>query len=366
MPNKKIIFIYPSMHPGGVPKRVILFASILKENNCDVWVACKNGSLVNKIKELNIGLIDLPKSFQSGNNFKGLIAYLSSILLLLFRIRKIKPDLLVNDSRFTAPIAKLITSVYRIKYYSVAHGSYEGFSFLKKWVWGEKILAVSETTKLTLINDFNLPSKRIKVIKNSIRPLREPDFTTKEEFLNNYKIKDKVIISTITRFDNIKNVFMTLEAWNKIYRDECNTILLIIGHGPLEAKVRDYIEKNDLSARTLLLNNISDVSVIVSISKFIMLTSKREGLPTVVLEAFSLGKPVLATDVIGTNEIVVDGKNGYLVPLTNIKLCSERMRFLIHMESASYKSISISAYDTYHNDFDFSAYKNKILDYFIN
>ncbi|MEE4198459.1 MAG: glycosyltransferase [Bacteroidales bacterium] len=362
--KKKIVLVYPSMHAGGVPKRVVLFASILKESGHNVLIVCKKGSLLKKIEKNEIDYYLFPHNFQEKENiFKELFVYLKAFIKIFLKLKKEKPNLIVNHSRYTSVFVKILSKTLHLKYYSVAHGSYSGFSLLKKWVWGEKILAVSNTTKLNLINNYQLPPQKIQVIKNSIKPLKHPTEKEKNNFIEEFNLRNKTIISTITRFDTIKNVLMTIKSWELIYKKERNTVLLIIGHGPLEDEINKYIIKAGISERTLVINNIIDVSVVVSLSSFLILTSSREGLPSVVLEAFSLGKPVLATDVIGTNEIIKNNYNGLLVPLNDYKKLAELMENFIHDEILLNR-LSKGAKDTYFKEFSFDKYRKQILNFF--
>ena len=76
-------------------------------------------------------------------------------------------------------------------------------------------------------------------------------------------------------------------------------------------------------------NKTSDVRPFIKNSHVYVLPSYREGTPRTVLEAMSMGRPIITTDVPGCRETVVDGSNGYLVTARNIKeLKSAMMKFI--------------------------------------
>jgi glycosyltransferase involved in cell wall biosynthesis len=65
-------------------------------------------------------------------------------------------------------------------------------------------------------------------------------------------------------------------------------------------------------------------------SDIVILCSEKEGIPRVLMEAMALGKPVVATDVIGTRELVVDGETGFLVPVGKIDMMAEKIQLLAY------------------------------------
>ncbi|WP_419770617.1 MAG: glycosyltransferase family 4 protein [Candidatus Marinarcus sp.] len=115
-------------------------------------------------------------------------------------------------------------------------------------------------------------------------------------------VKDKGI-------NELVNVFMRL---SKKYE---NLKLLLIGDyedelNPLSSKSRKYIETEK---KIVHLEFQEDIRKYLSISDLFVLPSYREGLPNVLIEAGSYGIPLLATNINGCNEVIINGKNGSLV-----------------------------------------------------
>lgn len=88
-----------------------------------------------------------------------------------------------------------------------------------------------------------------------------------------------------------------------------------IGDGPLESEIRALSVELGIESCLHLLGRRSDVPSLMQIFDCLVLTSRWEGLPLVILEALSAGIPVVATDIPGTREIIVSGRNGLLVPV---------------------------------------------------
>jgi len=82
-------------------------------------------------------------------------------------------------------------------------------------------------------------------------------------------------------------------------------------------------------ARVHFLGFRQDVPQILNETDVVTLVSKREGLPRCLMEAMAFGKPVVASDIRGSRDLVVNNKNGILVPLDNISKLVEALEKLI-------------------------------------
>ena len=93
--------------------------------------------------------------------------------------------------------------------------------------------------------------------------------------------------------------------------------LVLLGSGAEEAALRRQVEQSGLTRRVAFAGFRRDVLACLAAADVVVNPSFTEGLPNVLLEAFSLGRPVVATDVGGTAELVQDGRSGWLVPAGN-------------------------------------------------
>ena len=95
----------------------------------------------------------------------------------------------------------------------------------------------------------------------------------------------------------------------------------------------DEVEKWQLSGAINYLGSLEDVRPIIDGCHVYVLASYHEGMPRTVLEAMSMGRPILTTDVPGCRETVLSGDNGYLVPVKNVAALAERMIWFIEHHS---------------------------------
>ena len=122
------------------------------------------------------------------------------------------------------------------------------------------------------------------------------------------------LIGTIARLHRQKGVAFLLRSAAAILAGRPEGRIIVAGGGELEAGLRREARELGVDRRFLLLGERADAREILSRLDVFVLPSLWEGLPLVLIEAAALGKPIVATAVEGTREIVTDGETGLLVP----------------------------------------------------
>lgn len=110
-----------------------------------------------------------------------------------------------------------------------------------------------------------------------------------------------------------------------------NTILYIAGDGPERTKISALIKNLGIEPRVKLLGALSRIETVKRMkeAEVFILPSRREGLPLVILEAMSVGCPVIASAISGNAELVKHGENGYLFEPENIHALTECIRKIV-------------------------------------
>jgi glycosyltransferase involved in cell wall biosynthesis len=108
-----------------------------------------------------------------------------------------------------------------------------------------------------------------------------------------------------------------IAAWPEVRARVPEACLLLVGSGALEPELRAQASAAGLGGAVVFAGVRRDVEALVRASDVTLLPSESEALPTVLMEAAACGKPVVATRVGGTPEVVVDGETGVLVPLAD-------------------------------------------------
>lgn len=135
-----------------------------------------------------------------------------------------------------------------------------------------------------------------------------------EELRNVLNSSNRKFIN-IARFSPEKGQFMLLDAFELYYNNvNKNSYLIIIGgHGVLYNDILEYIEKLNSCAHIIVIRSILNPMPILKKCDLFILSSLYEGLGLVILEADTLGVPVISTDISGPRGFMLE-HNGYLVP----------------------------------------------------
>ena len=165
-----------------------------------------------------------------------------------------------------------------------------------------KILVKKYANKLVGCSDeaakffFGKIGKKALVLKNPIDIKRYFYSGNMEDCRNSLGIQSKLVISHIGRFADVKNHQFILEICKKLAEDRIDYAMLLVGDGELRCEIENEVKKFNLSNNVFFLGNRSDVPQILCASNVMILPSKYEGLPTVVLEAQASGTPSIIAD----------------------------------------------------------------------
>lgn len=176
----------------------------------------------------------------------------------------------------------------------------------------DRVGFVSKTSKERFCTKYSLyPSEKTYYVYNGLSCK-----TGRAGFdFNNRPIR-LICVATLNDRKNQLGILQALKLLPAEYQDKVQ--LILVGDGPN----RNVLEKKASSLKTKVqfIGSSNDVYKYLLLSDCFILFSKEEGLPISIIEAMSVGLPIIASDVDGIPEQVEDGKNGYLVSLSPIKL----------------------------------------------
>ena len=203
----------------------------------------------------------------------------------------------------------------------------------------DAIIAISEIQKheLSAIHKIT-KKKKITVIPLGfdLVPFRDKRISERVRVREKYNLlENDVAVAIVGRLAPIKNHQYFLEVIEKILDQTSKKIkVFIVGDGTERELITNLVSNinekyNDAITMTSWIEDIGEFNAGMDI---ICLTSKNEGTPVSLIEAQAAGIPVVTSDVGGVRDIIVEGETGYVVPLENQNLYTERLLELIENE----------------------------------
>lgn len=141
---------------------------------------------------------------------------------------------------------------------------------------------------------------------------------------------DALVIGMVARLSYPKDQATLLRALQQLLHQGENVYGVIVGSGPAKNYLITLVNELGINERVVFAGQQEDVAPFLSMMDLFVLSSFWEGMPNAVLEAMSMGLPVVAADVAGTAEAVLDNQTGFLVPPGNVDALAERLLRLIH------------------------------------
>lgn len=265
-----------------------------------------------------------------------------AILTFLSYLKKNKPTIVHSHSELP-DIFGLLSKIFYSKSIFFIRTMHTDKQWFNSWILErslirfllplicDKEIAISKMTKQRLDERWiaKLIFKKSKLIYNGIdeeKILANNKKVANLEIINkNRKIK---IIST-GRLTEQKGYSYLIEAIN-IVSNEFDLELYIYGEGNQRNFLQELIDKYSLTDKIKLEGHYNDVWKIYKDFDFFISSSLYEGFPTVILEAMVLNLPIIATDVSGSKELIVNGETGLLVSPKNSQALADSIRFFIN------------------------------------
>lgn len=335
--NQKIRILHLTQVSGGIETYLSHIFTYLNRDAYELLLVCadERKSLIKMAEEKCVRVFPIKMKWKISP-----VSDFMTIIALVKLLKHLKPQIIHAHSSKAGVIARISGIFYKAKIiYTPNAYAYLGFSGFKRSVFlsierimipfTDCLLASSESEKTRSINDVKFPSSKVLVYPNSIEPQVANDNLEIVIEPNSLPF----IITTVGRLVKQKNPMMFVAVCKAVAEKRKNVIFKLIGIGfddQYKMQLEEYILDNKLTDSVLLQSWMSKAELHYNISKshiFIM-TSLFESFGYVAAEAQLLGKPVVATNVDGLNEIVDNNNTGYIVELDDVATMAKR---IIHL-----------------------------------
>lgn len=256
-----------------------------------------------------------------------------SLRYILHIIDLFKPDLIAAHSSKTGILGRLASKITKVPCVFTAHG----WSFttgvpepnrtIYRWLekstasWADKIICVSEYDRQIGLN-AKMSQEKLVTVHNGMRDI-QPNLKA------NPAKTESITVAMVARFDRQKDHATLIEAFRDL-----NAKLLLIGDGPSLEPTLNRVKELGMEEQVSFLGFRQDIAEILAEVQIYALISHWEGLPCTIIEAMRAGLPVVASDVGGVKEIVIDGHTGYTIPREDVATLKQKLSYLIDNQQA--------------------------------
>ena len=194
----------------------------------------------------------------------------------------------------------------------------------------QQFVAVSRAARDYLHRVEWVPERKIEVIPNAIEP---PPPVAEEDvraLRRAWGLDDfgGIVLGTVARLEPPKGVDILLEAVGILHQRGMDVRCVIVGEGSCRQELEAQARALGISDVVRFAGARRDIPLILSLLDIFVLPSRFEGLSLALLEAMAAARPVVATAVSGSVEVIRDGENGVLVPREDPAMMAEAIRQL--------------------------------------
>ncbi len=355
--NLKVLQVIPKLGYGGAETGCFDIAHYLPENNCESFIVTSGGELLKFVDKKKVKIFKLP--VQSKNP---LLIFINSIILIgIILLNNI--SIVHARSRAPAWSCLIASKITGRKFVTTFHGTYNFKTNLKKFynsvmVRSDLIIAGSNFIFSHIKENYSMYlnyKKKFLVIFRGINVDYFDSSTTLEndekKLLKQWDIeKDKKIILLPGRLTSWKGQEVFIEAVNLINielgYEAFYTVILGSDQGRelYKKKLIRLSEQYRMSKQIRFIDHCKNMALAYKVSDIIVSASNEpEAFGRVSVEAQSMGKPIVASNIGGSNETIIDEKTGFLFESNNAKSLSKQILRVLNMDETSLKIMGIEA-----------------------
>lgn len=351
--NLKVLQVIPKLGYGGAETGCYDIAHYLPENGCKSFIVTSGGELTKFINKEKVKLIKLP--VQSKNPLLIIFNTLALIFIIIFN------NISIVHARSRAPAWSCLfaTKITRRKFVTTFHGTYNFNNKIKKFynsvmVKSNLIIAGSNFIFSHIKNNYSdyldIKNKLLVIFRGINVDYFDP--TTKTE------IEEKKLLKNWGIVENKKIILLPgrLTSWKgqELFLEAINMVNIQLGYEAFYAVILGSDQGRDLFKKKLIrlseqyrmtkqvkfIDHCKDMALAYKVSDIIISASiEPEAFGRVAVEAQSMEKVIIASDIGGSNETVINEKTGYLFEAGNANSLSKKILKVLNLDDTTIKTI---------------------------
>lgn len=347
--KRRVMHVLHRFAVGGLENGVVNIVNGLKDESLEHIIVCMTDAdpvFRKRIRNAHVSIIELNK--KPGKN-------LSCYWQMFKLIRRWKPDV-VHTRNLSALEMQLPAFLARVplrvhsehgRDQDDAKGDNKKNQRLRRLFMPlvHHVVALSEEIKRYLIDKVGIDASKVETLCNGVDCQR---FVPEQHKSGDQAHRLHAIY--VGRLAEVKNPLLILRAL-RVLRDRCPDAQLrlsVVGDGPLMTVCQQYVLGHNLANQVHFVGASEAVEQLFRQADVFVLGSRTEGISNTILEAMACGLPVVATDVGGNQELVVEGQTGYLVQDNEEHAMADKLQLYLedaqlraqHSEKARQRALS--------------------------
>ena len=317
----KVLFIISTLQAGGAERVMSLLASYFAKFHDVTLLKFDTKPPFYELDE-RIKLIDLPFPMVKKGFFANLIRRVKKFFYQRNLIKNGGFDVVISSMDSTN-INVILSNLFIVKPLFISEHSSADFFKGRGWLFLRRILypLASGLTVLTK-EDYEYYS----FVKNKT-VMYNPMFEAKKQGLP----KENIILF-VGRLISLKGCDVFLKAMSLVDKELLKDWKIVIAGAGEERQRLELIAHEQLHLNAEFIGQTSDVASLYERSKILVSSSKTEGLPNVLIESVFFNCARVATATSGAKELIEDGKDGFLVPIDDVKALGSKIELLMRDE----------------------------------
>jgi len=351
----KVLQVIPKLGYGGAETGCYDLAHYLPENNCLSYIVTSGGELLKFVDQKKVKLIKLP--VHSKNPILIFFNSIALIFIILFN------NISIVHARSRAPAwsCLMATKITRRKFVTTFHGTYNFKNSIKKFynsimVRSHLVIAGSNFIFSHIKDNYSkyldLKKKFLVIFRGINVDYFDPSTTLETEendLLSNWGVtRDKKLILMPGRLTEWKGQKVFIEALNLVNKELGHHSFYAVilgsdqGRDVYTKKIKRLAEQYRLTSQLKFVEHCKNMPLAYKISDLVVSASTEpEAFGRIAIEAQSMEKPIIASNIGGSNETIVDNKTGFLFKSGNPDSLSKKILEVLNFDQSRLKLIGI-------------------------
>lgn len=351
--EQNILFFTRTMKLGGTENVILQLCEILKPKVNKIIVCSCGGVNVERLHSMGITHYQIPDIENKSISTMGKV--ISTIKKV---VNQEEITIIHTHHRMAAFYVSLLGLYKNCKFLNTSHNTFDDKKALTRFAYKHaKLIACGEMVKKNLVDVFGL--NNVSVVHNSV-----PAFTEDiviDPLIEKLHAGGCFVIGNVGRLSEQKGIEYYIQAVQGVLREHQKARFLVIGSGEDEGKLKRIVADTGVQDQVFFTGYRSDIQNLMSQLDLVVLSSLWEGFPLTPIEAFSVGKTIVATAVDGTVEIVKDGKNGFLISPRSPDEIADKINWMIE-HKAEKNVMEIQALSSYKDEFSMKVFADGYIE----